>query len=929
MPKIKLPNTENISQKRGLISISKAAKFLLVSPDTLRNWEKQGKIEVLRTSGGSRRYNLSQLKALKSELSPVKALSLISVGKASKLLQVSKDTIRAWDNKGLIQSVRTKGGARRFSKREITKLQNSLGIDQLLENRVSTQGVLIAKNKKESFRLSRLSLGFSILILIIFFLITGAYYFNSIENNFINESKNILGEKTENLASQIYEIAGAVENLQKSVSNIQSEPEPEIENQYIYIPQTNLEISGVISKDIKPSQSDLLILGSPDSSFKEAYIKKIFGDVFAANNFKLGSIELLNGSEVPEISLGTAGDYYFKKSDASSGLYIKSASGWNSLSNISSLQSAYDTGSEFKTSDNRDIKITLSDSANGSDFSINISGENKFIINDDGSFSDLTPFVVDETGAVGIGTNSPLSRLHLVSDLNILDSDILRLDSQVSGVNNSVFRVDFEGDVFADGVISAAATAITSGNADIAEEYNVLDDSDQGDLVIISEYQNIKKANKPYQKELFGIISTAPGFKLSLKNSEGNLNPKPVALAGRVPVKVSTENGEIEPGDYLTSSSTPGVAMKATVPGQVVGKALESFTADCLTPGVESQKTPGVSPMLCQGKIMIFVNPTFADPAQVLANLVIDEEGSLVIPKLKTAQLIIDVRKMNLQDEMSENPDALDITASLELLKANYLSSEIENAKTVAQLNRLQSKIEDIEKANEKFPYTGKEISQSLKSSDPLDLEPPDELLATPSALPGTSSRGLLTDLKVTENLSSEKLLTTLDVVISGTLKSLGNVFLGTTTIAGDLSVDGTLSVSQNSINALQTLYLQSSPLAEFVDLFNGKVTIDSTGNLKAQSILVADFKVVSNKITGQGVIKKGNKSVNLESPLVEENSRILITPTTETDRVLAVTKKVKSSLFTVSAPGVVEEDLSFDWWMVNEEEGSNESNEK
>ena len=929
MPKIKLPNTENISQKRGLISISKAAKFLLVSPDTLRNWEKQGKIEVLRTSGGSRRYNLSQLKALKSELSPVKALSLISVGKASKLLQVSKDTIRAWDNKGLIQSVRTKGGARRFSKREITKLQNSLGIDQLLENRVSTQGVLIAKNKKESFRLSRLSLGFSILILIIFFLITGAYYFNSIENNFINESKNILGEKTENLASQIYEIAGAVENLQKSVSNIQSEPEPEIENQYIYIPQTNLEISGVISKDIKPSQSDLLILGSPDSSFKEAYIKKIFGDVFAANNFKLGSIELLNGSEVPEISLGTAGDYYFKKSDASSGLYIKSASGWNSLSNISSLQSAYDTGSEFKTSDNRDIKITLSDSANGSDFSINISGENKFIINDDGSFSDLTPFVVDETGAVGIGTNSPLSRLHLVSDLNILDSDILRLDSQVSGVNNSVFRVDFEGDVFADGVISAEATAITSGNADIAEEYNVLDDSDQGDLVIISEYQNIKKANKPYQKELFGIISTAPGFKLSLKNSEGNLNPKPVALAGRVPVKVSTENGEIEPGDYLTSSSTPGVAMKATVPGQVVGKALESFTADCLTPGVESQKTPGVSPMLCQGKIMIFVNPTFADPAQVLANLVIDEEGSLVIPKLKTAQLIIDVRKMNLQDEMSENPDALDITASLELLKANYLSSEIENAKTVAQLNRLQSKIEDIEKANEKFPYTGKEISKSLKSSDPLDLEPPDELLATPSALPGTSSRGLLTDLKVTENLSSEKLLTTLDVVISGTLKSLGNVFLGTTTIAGDLSVDGTLSVSQNSINALQTLYLQSSPLAEFVDLFNGKVTIDSTGNLKAQSILVADFKVVSNKITGQGVIKKGNKSVNLESPLVEENSRILITPTTETDRVLAVTKKVKSSLFTVSAPGVVEEDLSFDWWMVNEEEGSNESNEK
>ncbi len=48
-----------------------------------------------------------------------------------------------------------------------------------------------------------------------------------------------------------------------------------------------------------------------------------------------------------------------------------------------------------------------------------------------------------------------------------------------------------------------------------------------------------------------------------------------VALAGRVPVKADASFGAIRPGDYLTSSPIPGVAMKATGPGPVVGTALE------------------------------------------------------------------------------------------------------------------------------------------------------------------------------------------------------------------------------------------------------------------------------------------------------------------------------------------------------------------
>jgi hypothetical protein len=61
----------------------------------------------------------------------------------------------------------------------------------------------------------------------------------------------------------------------------------------------------------------------------------------------------------------------------------------------------------------------------------------------------------------------------------------------------------------------------------------------------------------------------------------------PLAVIGVVPVKVSAENGAIRPGDLLTTSATPGHAMKAkpilvngeTIypSGVILGKALGSL----------------------------------------------------------------------------------------------------------------------------------------------------------------------------------------------------------------------------------------------------------------------------------------------------------------------------------------------------------------
>ncbi|MEK7590933.1 MAG: hypothetical protein AAB489_01865, partial [Patescibacteria group bacterium] len=70
-----------------------------------------------------------------------------------------------------------------------------------------------------------------------------------------------------------------------------------------------------------------------------------------------------------------------------------------------------------------------------------------------------------------------------------------------------------------------------------------------------------------------------------------------LALAGRVPVMVSDENGPIRPGDLLTTSSTPGVAMKATKAGPIIGKALSAYNGTCIgmvTIFVQNQSSMGL-----------------------------------------------------------------------------------------------------------------------------------------------------------------------------------------------------------------------------------------------------------------------------------------------------------------------------------------------
>ncbi|MCE9586472.1 hypothetical protein K8R04_04110 [Candidatus Uhrbacteria bacterium] len=118
--------------------------------------------------------------------------------------------------------------------------------------------------------------------------------------------------------------------------------------------------------------------------------------------------------------------------------------------------------------------------------------------------------------------------------------------------------------------------AVISNAFDIAEMYSVTGTSEAGDVLVLDASSTatvMRSTGVAYDSKVIGIVSTDPGFVLGWSGGTK------VALAGRVPTKVSMNNGSIAVGDALVSSDVPGYAMKATQPGMILGYALESASA--------------------------------------------------------------------------------------------------------------------------------------------------------------------------------------------------------------------------------------------------------------------------------------------------------------------------------------------------------------
>ncbi|MFZ6015497.1 MAG: hypothetical protein ACOYUZ_04035 [Patescibacteria group bacterium] len=165
--------------------------------------------------------------------------------------------------------------------------------------------------------------------------------------------------------------------------------------------------------------------------------------------------------------------------------------------------------------------------------------------------------------------------------------------------DNEAYSMSGAGDSQSIGAFKFSHGIITDAGAyDLAEMYPSADPTlEAGDVVALDDVWEgyVKKSSMPYESSLVGVVSTKPGFLLSGPKDE---NARPIALVGRVPVKVSLENGEIKVGDNLTSASIPGYAMKSSESGMILGQAMESFT---------SSTANGAT----TGTVMMFVRTSF------------------------------------------------------------------------------------------------------------------------------------------------------------------------------------------------------------------------------------------------------------------------------------------------------------------------------
>ena len=134
----------------------------------------------------------------------------------------------------------------------------------------------------------------------------------------------------------------------------------------------------------------------------------------------------------------------------------------------------------------------------------------------------------------------------------------------------------FEGDVEVTGDIR-----FTHGN-DCAEEFNIagLETVEPGTVMVLTEGGALQPSQQAYDKRVAGVISGAGNYKpgIVLDKQRSQPNRKPIALLGKVYCKVDASYAPIEVGDLLTTSPTPGHAMKAVdAPkafGSVIGKAM-------------------------------------------------------------------------------------------------------------------------------------------------------------------------------------------------------------------------------------------------------------------------------------------------------------------------------------------------------------------
>lgn len=224
-------------------------------------------------------------------------------------------------------------------------------------------------------------------------------------------------------------------------------------------------------------------------------------------------------------------------------------------------------------------------------------------------------FRINSAGNVGVGTTSPEGRLHISGEDNIPNLFLAGSTADIAvapGQNLQIGHWDTATDTFTEiikingvGNVGIGTTSPDypldvvgrtrtgeleiTGGSDLAEPFDITAPSVPvlpGMVVSIDPQRagQLQLATQAYDRRVAGIISGAGGIQPGLvMGQQGSVadGAFPVALTGRVYCLVDATYGAVEPGDLLTTSDTPGHAMKARntaqAQGAILGKAMTAL----------------------------------------------------------------------------------------------------------------------------------------------------------------------------------------------------------------------------------------------------------------------------------------------------------------------------------------------------------------
>ncbi|WP_051175656.1 hypothetical protein [Nocardia exalbida] len=136
--------------------------------------------------------------------------------------------------------------------------------------------------------------------------------------------------------------------------------------------------------------------------------------------------------------------------------------------------------------------------------------------------------------------------------------------------------------------LDGANGEIHLGNADAAEDFEVADavQVTPGMVMSVGQDGKLRPCSIAYDQTVVGVVSGADRYRPGLVFDRGETQDDsrmPISVMGKVACRADARYGSIRVGDLLTTSPSPGCAMKASEParafGTIIGKALDSLDA--------------------------------------------------------------------------------------------------------------------------------------------------------------------------------------------------------------------------------------------------------------------------------------------------------------------------------------------------------------